>query len=64
MCYSIPHVYKEQHICDDLSIQIGDSVGSAVGKINLNLIAAASKGMQAVKLCSNKILQFLTGVAG
>jgi len=25
------------------------------------VLVAASKGMQAVKLCTNKILQFLTG---
>ena len=30
---------------------------------NLNALAAVSKGMQAVKLCTNKILQFLTGDA-
>jgi len=29
---------------------------------NLNVLIAFSKGMWAVKLCSNKILQFLTGV--
>jgi len=29
-----------------------------------NVLVAVSKGMQAVKLCSNKILQFLTGGAG
>jgi len=31
---------------------------------NLNVLVAVSKGMRAVKLCSNKILQFLTGGAG
>jgi len=31
---------------------------------NLNVVVAVSKGMQSVKLCSNKILQFLTGGAG
>jgi len=30
---------------------------------DLNALAAVSKGMPAVKLCSNKILQFLTGGA-
>jgi len=29
---------------------------------NLNALVAASKDMQPVKLCSNKILQLLTGV--
>jgi len=29
----------------------------------MNVLAAASKGMWAVKLCSNKILQFLTVLA-
>jgi len=29
---------------------------------NLNVLVAISKGMRAVKLYSNKILQFLTGV--
>jgi len=29
-----------------------------------NVLVAVSKGMQAVKLCTNKILQFLTGGAG
>jgi len=29
-----------------------------------NVLVAISKGMQAVKLCTNKILQFLTGGAG
>jgi len=28
------------------------------------VLVAISKSMQAVKLCSNKILQFLTGGAG
>jgi len=31
---------------------------------NPNVLVAISKGMQAVKLCTNKILQFLTGGAG
>ena len=31
---------------------------------NLNVLVAVSKGMWAVKFCSNKILQFLTGSAG
>ena len=31
---------------------------------NLNVLVAVSKGMRAVKLCSNKILQFLTGGVG
>jgi len=31
---------------------------------NPNALAAVSKGMRAVKLCTNKILQFLTGGAG
>ena len=30
----------------------------------IQCIVAISKGMQAVKLCSNKILQFLTQGAG
>ena len=30
----------------------------------LNVLVDFSKGLWAVKLCSNKILQFLTGVAG
>jgi len=29
---------------------------------NLNVLVAICKGMQAVKLCSNKVLQFLAGV--
>ena len=31
---------------------------------NPNALATVSKGMWAVKLCTNKILQFLTGGAG
>jgi len=31
---------------------------------NLNALVAVSKGMRAVKLCTNKILHFLTGGAG
>jgi len=31
---------------------------------NPNALVVVSKGMWAVKLCTNKILQFLTGVAG
>jgi len=31
---------------------------------NSNALVVVSKGMWAVKLCTNKILQFLTGVAG
>jgi len=31
---------------------------------NPNVLVAASKGLLAVKLCTNKILQFLTGGAG
>jgi len=30
---------------------------------NPNVLFAISKGMRAVKLCTNKILQFLTGAA-
>jgi len=32
-------------------------------RLNPNALAAVNKGMQTVKLCSNKILQFLTGGA-
>jgi len=31
---------------------------------NLNALVAISKGTRAVKLCINKIIQFLTGGAG
>ena len=31
---------------------------------NPNVLVAVTKGMRAVKLCTNKILQFLTGGAG
>jgi len=31
---------------------------------NPNALVAVSKGMHTVKLCTNKILQFLTGGAG
>ena len=31
---------------------------------NLNVLVAISKDMWAVKLCTNEILQFLTGGAG
>jgi len=31
---------------------------------NPYVLVAVSKGMQAVKLCSSEIFQFLTGVAG
>jgi len=36
----------------------------AHGMSNPNALAAVSKGMRAVKLCTNKILQFLTGGTG
>jgi len=35
-----------------------------VSSPNPNALVAVSKGMRAVKLCSNKILQFLNGAAG
>ena len=31
---------------------------------NPNALAAVSKSMRAVKLCTNKVIQFLTGGAG
>ena len=31
---------------------------------NLNALVVVGKGMQTVKLCNNKILQFFTGGAG
>ena len=45
----------------------GKGVDNAVDEISnifshLNALAAIIKDMRAVKLCSNKILQFLTGV--
>jgi len=49
-------------------IQYGDGVlvqvtpmKRTLASSNPNAPAAISKGMRAVKLCSNKILQFLTG---
>jgi len=44
----------------------GDSVDNTVEHLlpTPNVLVAVSKGMQAVKLCINKILQFLTGGAG
>jgi len=48
----------------------GDSVDNTVEKNssrlfhNPNALVAVSKGMWAVKLCANKILQFLTEGAG
>jgi len=34
------------------------------GPFASNALVAVSKGMQAAKLCTNRILQFLTGGAG
>jgi len=45
----------------------GDDAGNTVEErllSNANELVAISKGLRAVKLCSNKILQFLTGGAG
>jgi len=42
----------------------GDSVDNTVELPNPNALVAISNGMRAVKLCNNKILQFLTGGAG
>jgi len=54
-----------------MCIRYGDSVDNTVEEnssvfslTNLNVLVAVSKGMWAVKLCINKILQFLTGGAG
>jgi len=33
-------------------------------RLNSDALVAVSKGMQAVKLCTNKIIHFLTGGAG
>jgi len=43
----------------------GDGVDSMAqeNSPNPNVLAAISKSMQAVKFCSKKIFQFLTGVA-
>jgi len=53
------------------NLRYGDSVdntfenSSVFSLIQMHwLVVAVSKGMQAVKLCTNKILQFLTGDAG
>jgi len=51
-------------------IWYGDDVCNVVERTlvsspyNPNALVAISKGMKAVKLCFNKILQFLTGGAG
>jgi len=47
----------------------GDRVDNTIDELqhlvpSPNALVAASKGMWAVKLCTNKILQFLTGGAG
>jgi len=48
---------------------LGDSVDNTIEKgfqrlfPNPNVLVAVGKGMRAVKLCNNKILQFLTGGA-
>ena len=46
----------------------GDDAGTPLRTLanvsNLNALVAVSKGMWAVKLCSSKILQFLTEGAG
>jgi len=56
-----------------LNKRYGDSGGNTVQENSIrvqlmlpspNKLAAISKGMRAVKLCSNKILQFLTVDAG
>jgi len=58
------------YLIDIYIIKYGDSVNNTVEKTLqrllpfLNVLVAISKGMQTVKLCTNKILQFLTGCAG
>ena len=44
----------------------GDGVGNTVRRLlhNPNVLVATGKGMQAVKVRSNKFLQFLAGSAG
>jgi len=46
------------------AVQINLSVYLSIYLSNPNVLVASSKGMWAVKLCTNKILQFLTGGAG
>ena len=51
-----------------ITLGYGNSVGNTEELQHLlhnpNALVAVSKGMQAVKLCTHKILQFLTGGAG
>jgi len=56
-------------VCVYCTTKYGDSVDNTVDensglrRLLFNLVAV-SKGLRAVKLCTNKILQFLTGGAG
>jgi len=43
---------------------VQSSVGDPIENSKPNVLVVVSKGMQAVKLCSNQMLQFLTGVPG
>ena len=58
-------------ICNLYVVSCGDGVDNTVEEnssvfslIRMRWLPFASKGMQAVTLCTNKILQFLTGGAG
>jgi len=59
-------------VCVYCTTKYGDSEDNTVDEnsglrrllFNPNALVAVSKGLRAVKLCTNKILQFLTGGAG
>jgi len=44
------------------TVQVTPLMTTSIFFRNRNALAAISKGMRTLKLCSNKILQFLTGV--
>jgi len=68
VCLSITVKFLE-FVCWDIT-RYGDGAGNSVEEnasifsLIRSVLVAISKGMRAVKLCSNKILQFLTVGAG
>ena len=51
---------RSDHGCEDSTINTVISISIGIININSSALVAISKGTQAVKLCSNEILQLLT----
>ena len=59
------HVFEVLCYLQRYGVSVDDTVDELQRILaNLNGLVVVSKDMRAVKLCANKILQFLTGGAG